>query len=104
MSCVNAQRICVMPHPAYTVSGWIYCMGKDQEIRIVLVFFIHRPKVGIHFWTNTGTGCKEKLSNIYFALNIMIGYPFAILIQKRKWLYMAQHRQTDFSITGDDFG
>src|ERR1700760_3412204 len=92
-----------MSHPAYAIRGRIYCMGKNQEIRIILIFFINRPKVGIHFWTDTGTGRKEKFCNIYFALYIMIGYSFAILVQKRKGLYPAQHRQTDLTITRDDF-
>src|SRR5579864_4765347 len=93
-----------MSHSAYTISRGIHCMGKNQEIRFILIFFIYGSQVGIHLRTNTGAGCKEKFSDVYFTLNIMVGYSFPLLIQKRKGLYLAQPGQANLTITRDDFG
>ena len=104
MTRVNAQRIGVVSHPAYTISGGIHCVGKNQEIRFILISFIYGSQVGIHLRTNTGAGCKEKFCDVYFTLNITVGYPFTLLIQKRKGLHLAQPGQTNLTIAGDDFG
>ena len=77
-------------------------MRKNQKIRIALVFFIYRPEIRIHLWTNSGACSKKKFCYIHFALYILIRDTVPVLIKKRKRLHFIQYRQANLSKTGDN--
>src|ERR1044071_3412724 len=77
-------------------------MRQNKETILLLKFIIHFAHIIVQPWTNAFAGSKKVFYRHYFTFQVFIGNCFAILINKRKRLYIADGWCIGFGKTGNN--
>src|SRR5690606_12405529 len=62
-------------------------MGKEGDLRIGLIFFIHPQHFLLHFRTNRRTGSEKEIRHIDHVGKSLIGNHIAVLVYKTEFWY-----------------